>query len=225
MNDRKILKLKNKLLRKPFLILLSALVFTTLVGGIGYIAGNIYSLKRQETNVTQSIPATQTPEPTITPFPTPKTNSKLQATASPKPLFDFTKDQYKITVTSINYGTNNNLPEGSNGRYTINGEMVIRNISVQPFILKYRSNSCQIYKDGQSTSFKLGSFFSDILKKGLLPGESTNIPIDTWFVSGSNYDSQGNPIPVPSGLKIKSCTFQLETANISNIESATVVFP
>lgn len=230
MNIREILKFKDKVLKKPPLLIFFVLLFTILISGIGYIAGSTYPLKRQEA-VTKSIPVVQTPEPTITPSPTPivsstpKPTSKPQATTSPKPLFDFTKDQYEITVTNINYGTNNSFPEGSNGRYTINGEMIIKNISVQPFILKYRSNSCQIEKDGQSTSFKLGSFFSDILKKGLLPGESTNIPIDTWFVSGGSYDSQGNLTPVPSGLKIKSCTIQIETTNTSNIESTAVVFP
>lgn len=175
------------------------------------------------------------PTPSITPSlkpilrTTPKSSGtpKVELTPLSQTKWTFTKDQYEIKVATVNYGTNNNYSENTNGRYFMKGEFIIKNISIQPFIISYSTSGCEIVKDDQKVNFKLGTLGSlqDILRKGLLPGESITIPIDTWFVSGGDYDSSGNLIYPPAGLKIKSCEMTVKTKDSTNIEPNIVNFP
>lgn len=207
-----------------------ALVFVTsvVIGVISVFSGqpNLSVVKDIPTpsSTEQTIVALATPS--ATPSATPKVTNKETKTTkiTQKDQWTFTKDQYEVSLSNLKYETKEVRPGMDSKVDYVNADFTIKNISVEPFITGFRGGNCQIFKDGQPTNFRLGSFMSEIFPKALLPGESTTIPFESWFVSGQEYDSQGNLLKPPPGLRIKSCSLSPLIKNQEIVEPKVLDF-
>lgn len=164
------------------------------------------------------------PTPSITPSikpivqttPKPSSTPKAEPTPSNQSQWTFTKDQYEVSISNVDYGTISWQAPG------VMADVKIKNISITPFITKYDLNDCKVVKNGTPTKFYPKGFLPS-LPKGIPPGESYQTRIEKGF-SGTDYDSSGNKILPSSDLKVTSCTFTVQTEDNSNIESKVVTF-
>lgn len=162
------------------------------------------------------------PSPSITPTPAPKVKAKVESkpttepTSSNQTKWTFTKDQYEVSISNVDYGTISRQAPG------VMADVKIKNISITPFITKYDLNDCKVVKNGTQTKFYPKGFLPS-LPKGIPPGESYQTRIEKGF-SGTDYDSSGNKILPSSDLKVTTCTFTIQTEDNSSIEPKVVTF-
>lgn len=175
---------------------------------------------------TSSAIASESPSPTLSITPsikpivqtTPKPSSapKAEPTSSNQSQWTFTKDQYEVSLSNVDYGTISWQAPG------VMADVKIKNISITPFITKYDLNNCKVVKNGTPTKFYPKGFLPS-LPKGIPPGESYQTRIEKGF-SGTDYDSSGNKILPSADLKVTTCTFTIQTEDNSSIEPKIVTF-
>ncbi len=164
----------------------------------------------------------------VSPYPTPSIKPILQTTPKPSSIpkaeptpssqskWTFTKDQYEVSISNVDYGTISWQALG------VMADVKIKNISITPFITKYDLSGCKVVKNGIPSKFYTKGFLPS-LPKGIPPGESYQTRIEKGF-SGTDYDSSGNKILPSSDLKVTTCTFTVQTLDNSSIESKVVIF-
>jgi hypothetical protein len=128
----------------------------------------------------------------------------------------FSDKQYEFSINNLNYFINNSRTYGVEGKIPVlfaTASARLKNVSIEPFIVKGEIARCKIYKGDQLTNFYV---LADLpVKKGLLLGEELSF-VATIEISGQDYNSSGNKTYPSMGLKIKSCEIILATSN-SNI--------
>lgn len=146
----------------------------------------------------------------------PSGTPKVEPTPSNQTKWTFTKDQYEVTISNVDYGTISWQAPG------VMADVKIKNISITPFITKYDLSDCKVVKNGTPSKFYPKGFLPS-LPKGIAPGESYQTRIEKGF-SGTDYDSSGNKILPSSDLKVTTCTFTIQTEDNSSIEPKVVTF-
>ncbi len=155
-------------------------------------------------------------KPTLQAIPKPSSTPKVEPTPSSQSEWTFTKDQYEVNISNVDYGTISWQAPG------VMADVNIKNISITPFITKYDLSDCKVVKNGTPSKFYPKGFLPS-LPKGIPPGESYQTRIEKGF-SGTDYDSSGNKILPSSDLKVTTCTFTVQTEGNSIIEPKVVTF-
>ena len=172
-----------------------------------------------------------TPTATPSPIPTLKAESAQTGTQT---KYSFTNRQYEASVSNINYTDRSGGGEKTigTGEHTVKlrqitqnpffeFDLILKNISIAPFIIGYSISSCEVLKDVKLTNFSASE--NHTLEKGLLPNElkQDRLKMD---VSGTDYDASGNKITPSGNLKLKSCKI-MPLMSESSIEPKTIQFP
>ncbi|OGE33756.1 hypothetical protein A3C59_04990 [Candidatus Daviesbacteria bacterium RIFCSPHIGHO2_02_FULL_36_13] len=170
----------------------------------------------QHSNPSPTPSITPSIKPTLQPTPKPSGTPKVEPTPSNQSKWTFTKDQYEVSISNVDYGTISRQAPG------VMADVKIKNISITPFITSYDLSDCKVVKNGTPSKFyPKGPLPS--LPKGIPPGESYQTRIEKGF-SGTDYDASGNKILPSSDLKVTTCTFIVQTQDNSSIEPKVVTF-
>lgn len=137
--------------------------------------------------------------------------------------WEFSDRQYEFNMSNLSYFIDEKLHYDVDGKIpelVVTASARLKNISIEPFIVKGEIARCKVYRGDQLTNYYISTQLP--IEKGLRPGEELSfvVPIE---IRGQDYDSSGNKTYPSMGLRVKSCEVILTTnnSNITHLNALT----